>query len=405
MELPQIKKGKSSNFYNELTGIRAIAAYMVFLHHYNFFFSKERFGSFIHSFVGEFHVGVTIFFVLSGFLICYRYYDNFNLKSSKWMVEYIQNRIARIYPVYFLITTMTFLIIIIHSSHLSFPGLNFKVVPYGGQGISLHRDIILYILNITFIRGFFDDFHFTGVGQGWSLTVEECFYICAPFIFYFSKKLKLVIPLIFIFFTGLLICYLFKDINFYGFFGNLKFELYFTFFGRCFEFFVGIKLALIFKNKYENKTLKSNHKTFIGIIYMAICISIMALIKGDKTYSSETLVGILINNFILPMGIAILFLGLLTENTYVKRVLKTKIFVLCGKSSYSFYLIHVAIINVAVAKITHNTLIIFLIINVASIIIFKFFEEPCNKYIRKINIYTSLGRIKSLFTGRVSLQE
>ncbi len=400
MELSDVRREKSKIFFNELTGIRAIAAYMVFLHHYNFFFSEQRFGSFIHSFVGEFHVGVTIFFVLSGFLICYRYYDDIKLKNKKWIVNYIQNRVARIYPIYFLATTATFAMIFIHSSHLNIAGLNFPIVPYGGQGISVHHDIILYILNITFLRGFFDGIHFTGAGQGWSLTVEECFYICAPFIFYFSKKVKLIIPLLVIFFTGLLLWFIFKNINFYGFFGNLRFELYFTFFGRCFEFFVGIKLALIFKNKYEDRVSKFNYKTLIGTLYIAICISIMALIKGDKDFSSETLGGIAINNFVLPIGIAILFLGLITETTYISRILKSKIFVLLGKSSYSFYLIHVAIINLVVAKITHSTLIIFLITTIVSIIVFKFIEEPCNKYIRKLDVYAFLRKVKGRFTKR-----
>ena len=402
MELSEVKKERAKTFFNELTGIRAIAAYMVFLHHYNFFFSEERFGRFIHSFVGEFHVGVTIFFVLSGFLICYRYYDDYNLKSNKWIVNYMQNRVARIYPVYFLVTTGTFLMIFMSSFHLHPGGLNFPIKPYGGQGISVHNDIILYILNITFLKGFFDYFHFTGVGQGWSLTVEECFYIAAPLIFYFSKRMKLIIPLLVIFLIGLLTWFIFRNINFYGFFGNLKFVLYFTFFGRCFEFFVGIKLALIFKKNYENRPAKSGFKTLTGIVYIAICISVMALIKGDKTYSTETYGGIAINNLLLPIGIAILFLGLITERTYLSRILKSKLFVLCGKSSYSFYLIHVAVISVLVGKITQSTLIIFLVINVLSIIIFKLIEEPCNKYIRKLDVYSWLGRIKVLFTKKVS---
>ena len=405
MDLSEVRKEKATIFFNELTGIRAIAAYMVFLHHYNFFFSAERYGNFIHSFVGEFHVGVTIFFVLSGFLICYRYYDKYNLRSNEWIVNYIQNRVARIYPIYFLVTTGTFSMILIHSSHVNLAGLNFPIVPYGGQGISVHHDIILYILNITFIRGFFDNFRFTGVGQGWSLTVEECFYIAAPLIFYCSKKMKLIIPFLVIFFSGLLAWIIFRNINFYGFFGNLKFELYFTFFGRCFEFFVGIKLALIFKKSYENKVSKSNYKTVIGILYIAICISVMVFVKGDKTYSTETFGGIVINNFFLPIGVAILFLGLITEKTYLSKVLKSKIFILLGKSSYSFYLIHVAVISVLVGRVTHSTLIIFLVTNILSIILFKFIEEPCNKYIRKLNVHGFLRRIKGLLTKQMALQK
>ena len=103
-----MSKNKGNNIFDELTGIRAIAAFMVFFHHNNMF-SEKKFGIFIHDFVKELHVGVTMFFVLSGFLICYRYYDNIEIRNKKWILIYIQNRIARIYPMYFIMTTITFL--------------------------------------------------------------------------------------------------------------------------------------------------------------------------------------------------------------------------------------------------------------------------------------------------------
>ena len=94
-----------------LTGIRAIAAYLVYLHHTNPF-TEERFGSFIHSFIHQFHIGVSIFFVLSGFLITLRYYESSTLKLP-WLKKYFQNRIARVYPMYFILTTFTAIIYLI----------------------------------------------------------------------------------------------------------------------------------------------------------------------------------------------------------------------------------------------------------------------------------------------------
>ena len=60
----------SKENFPALTGIRAVAAFMVYIHHRNPF-DEVFFGKKIHDFFGEFHVGVTIFFVLSGFLITY----------------------------------------------------------------------------------------------------------------------------------------------------------------------------------------------------------------------------------------------------------------------------------------------------------------------------------------------
>ena len=139
-----------------LTGLRALAAYLVFLHHFNPFDVPE---SWPRRLCMEGHVGVTVFFVLSGFLICHRYPWLWNpagvLADRRRLTGYCINRFARIYPVYLLLTLYT-----IHK-------------------VSLY-DWELWLTNLTMLRGFSDRLKFTGVGQGWSLTVEECFYFSAP---------------------------------------------------------------------------------------------------------------------------------------------------------------------------------------------------------------------------------
>lgn len=49
---------------------------------------------------------------------------------------------------------------------------------------------VKYILNIAFLRGLSELLRFSLVGQGWTLTVEECFYISAPFIILGLVKLN-----------------------------------------------------------------------------------------------------------------------------------------------------------------------------------------------------------------------
>lgn len=57
-------------YFPALTGVRAIAAYMVFIHHYKLF-PGSFVGKRMFYFFNEFHTGVTFFFVLSGFFIAY----------------------------------------------------------------------------------------------------------------------------------------------------------------------------------------------------------------------------------------------------------------------------------------------------------------------------------------------
>jgi len=94
---------KSNSYIPALTGVRAIAAFFVFFHHIN----QGDFPFLIRRTLNEFHMGVTMFFVLSGFLICMRYFDTCEL-SGKWFRKYIKNRIARIYPMYLILTIITF---------------------------------------------------------------------------------------------------------------------------------------------------------------------------------------------------------------------------------------------------------------------------------------------------------
>lgn len=350
----------STTYFLELTGVRAIAAYMLFIHHYNPFVERI-FGKTIYDFTQEFIVGVTLFFVLSGFLITYRYYDINDFPFKK----YIVNRFARIYPIYFILTISTFIVYAVLKPQHYF------------------NSPAIFFLNITFLRGFFDDYKFTGVGQGWSLTVEELFYLLAPIFFILIKRSKFYLVTIPSFFvlvgTGLvLLC---SGLKLHGFFGSFEFMFNYTFLGRCFEFFTGIGLAIFYKHNKNNR--KSSYCTYLGLAIILICIYLISFIKGDYDYGVRHPLGKLFNTFLMPLfGIAPFYYGLMTEKTYISRLLRSRLFVLLGKSSYVFYLIHMGIFATIVRKITPNYLILFLSIVFLSILIYKYIEEPINKYIR-----------------------
>lgn len=87
MDLFRHKKGH----IDSLTGIRAIAAGIVVMHH----LIPSNNKGLLSSVLEEFNVSVTIFFVLSGFLIIYRYYGKYE-KGENWYYNYAINRIARI---------------------------------------------------------------------------------------------------------------------------------------------------------------------------------------------------------------------------------------------------------------------------------------------------------------------
>lgn len=345
----------SSSYFPALTGIRAVAVWLVFFHHYNPF-SVERFGSFFNQFVREFHIGVSIFFVLSGFLITHRY---FNTAVRFTWRDYLVNRVARVYPMYFILTTLTFI-------------------------LAIDTSWMVYLLNITFLRGFFDDLKFTLISQGWSLTVEECFYLVAPLVFLSLRKSRWAIlawPILLIA-LGYVLVLIFNNRTIDGFFDSYSFMFIYTFFGRCFEFFCGVALALYFKPIHRTGWAF----TGTGLLLMVALVFGLSRLGSSGVSGIQSSPGTLVNNFALPLVIALFFYGLLVEQTWLNKLLSFKLFTLLGKSSYTFYLIHVGVISVWLDTLVGgNLLLLFLALNIVAIILWMVFEEPLNRIIRKLN--------------------
>jgi len=346
-------------YFPSLTGIRAIAVYMVFIFHLNPF-GGNLYGKFLQDYTSKFYVGVTLFFVLSGFLITFRYYNN---NRFSWK-QYFYNRLARIYPLFFIVVTCTLLI-------------RAYTQPYE----SVTHFLSIYLLNVTFLKGFFTDFFFSGLLQGWSLTVEETFYLIAPVIFLVVKKSKvwLLIMPIFLITIGWLMVVIFSKVDFYGFFGSYRLMFSGTFFGRCTEFFIGAFLALLVR---ENKLIKCYLPlTYIGIACIMFCIYLIP-IKNKQTVNIIGVWDLVFTNLLLPSSIFIFFYGVLTERSFVSRILSSKIFVLLGKSSYAFYLIHIGYLSTLIRMLVSNRLLVFILINIIAILLYLFIEEPLHRYFR-----------------------
>ena len=154
----------------------------------------------------------------------------------------------------------------------------------------------------------------------------------------------------------------------------------FTFFGRISEFFVGIGLALLIR-KYS-PTFKG--MTYLGLLGIILSICSLVSLKVEGGFGVDTLTGKVINTIVLPVfGIAPLFLGLIKEKTFISDFFSTKALQLLGKSSYIFYLIHLGIVVTILNKITENQWFVFISLNLISILLYLYIENPLNKLIRK----------------------
>jgi len=201
-----------------------------------------------------------------------------------------------------------------------------------------------------------------------------------------AGKIRLVFQPVLLLATGLALWLIFRNISFHGFFSSLRYLFESSFFGRCFEFYCGIFLALyIKKHGITFRQGKIPIWTSIGFGWIFLCIVFLAInareISGaDLNLGFETL----INNFLLPPGIAILFYGLLIEASMVRKTLSSLLFVQLGKSSYVFYLIHVGpLFTLFYHILWQKPALVFIALQGVAYLLYCKLEKPLNHLIRR----------------------
>jgi peptidoglycan/LPS O-acetylase OafA/YrhL len=291
------------------------------------------------------------------------------------------NRFARIYPVYFLLLTIAVLI-----------------GPRESAGTLLQNYTLTHAL-----------FHGTPliIQPSWSLTVEECFYFLAPLFMLLARRYNFLAP--FALGCGLFVAAVAISRLGVAFLGTPGFMLTTTFFAHFVEFFAGFWLALVVMKLEKRGALRArgSWRTLAGIAAVAVLIIAMIMVYRQRPLNFRAI--ILINNFLIPAPIALLYLGLLREDTPLARALSGSTAGLLGRSSYSFYLLHSLMIDnlEPVLPLTNHRLlsvvITFAIAWLASILLFVGYEEPVNISIRRkfrskeswVGLQATLFRVRS----------
>lgn len=354
---------KDSERFEALTGIRFVAASMIFLYH-NKKYWRELLGPNISSFLNELHIGVSLFFVLSGFLIAYTYRD-LPLKSFKAYLNYSITRMARIFPLYWIIITAYYL-------DNNFGKHNFSW------------------LNYSLFHGFSERHNLDAIAQAWSLTVELSYYFIAPVLFFITQKnIKYgILSLLALFLIALSVGYYWKMLNSNpdNYFYPIRFLLNGTIAGQSLLFFSGLLLAIFIKGNLFFKTIP--YKTWLGFLGILFFIFIQVHFQqniydqGDNHFW-----GILLKLFILPIFISLFLLGLIVERTYLQILLSSRLLVLLGNASFSFYLIHISYFNLKLKNYIFLPDRNFILLWGISILLFILIEKPIYLFVRrKINI-------------------
>lgn len=146
-----------------INGLRFLAATWILLFHASINFGSLRIASVMQPLLDQGVLAMTLFFMLSGFILSYRYT---NLATSGAIIEYLSGRIARLYPVYLFIGLTTLWQIVEQF------GYHFGVVPF------VLLTIFLFVLCLqAWFPNLFGIWNFDG---SWSLSVEAFFYSLFP---------------------------------------------------------------------------------------------------------------------------------------------------------------------------------------------------------------------------------
>ena len=352
---------KTGTRFDALTGFRCLAACLVFVYHNRKYWRDSLHPGILRLF-NEFHIGVSLFFVLSGFLIAYTYAAE-PLQSAKNYFRYFSIRCVRILPVYWLILTAFYL-------DPAFGQMQFSWLTY------------------SLVHGFSDKHNLDGIAQAWSLNIEMSFYLLAPLLCLLQKKhlLYLLAFLAALFLGTWAIGAYWHHVN-----GNpnrwfypLHFVFTGSFAGRCLEFVAGMLLAFQVRNGQTKFIEKFRYKTaigFTGIFMTAYCIGLFQ--PNIFTQGSDETGGMILQLLVLPVFVAIALAGLIYEKTWLQQFFASKLLVLLGNASFAFYLIHISYVNLKLRTYfllpDRNFIVLWLI----AIALYLLFEKPVYNGYRK----------------------
>lgn len=412
------------NRIRSLDGLRGIAILLVILNHLRLSHLYDIVPLGLHpllsSFLNSGKVGVSILFLLSGFLMA-RYYPKIPSK-----IAFLQKRYTRIVPAFFAMSSALaliryfwnmlspLLIILIILASATIFGLIWKIIQknpkrrnlgvalfliYGiGQLIVLIgyillqmsvppaiyyqiwaggiRQIVVFLVNAFMINPF-------GIyvppldGAYWSIATELVFYLLYP-VFFLPVIKKLIdkrspmlifmsIMLCFPFFYGIYL--LFSSILFFSMF-NMYLAIYFVF---------GVGMGLAYRPSRSFLLIDSTSRVASGFLVVVATL----IVCGLPLFRYFINVGAVNDLLIWVLPISFVLLLTLRDNLW-SSLLQTKALVLLGRISFSLYLVHTISIEMIEKLIVPDTLsgmsiqaiLSIIIMMILATVLYFFLERP-----------------------------
>jgi peptidoglycan/LPS O-acetylase OafA/YrhL len=333
-----------------LTGVRFLAATQVVLYHFGAGFAqRHNLPRPLTNLLTNGWTAVTLFFILSGFILSYTYSGQIATSGGK--LRFWEARFARIYPVYLLALL------------LSWP---FRGNP--GLGLSIAVFTMVQAWN-----PFHPNYGGAWNSPAWTLSTEAFFYLLFPFFLPLLEKCS-IRTLKFLAAAAALVVLLghtmTPSVNPLTRLTGLPLPVF-----RFPEFLAGMALGLIFLRT-------PRRQRHLPLCYAAILAIIVILMFVKGPWLS-----------LLAIPLSVLIYELAAGETLLVRLLGSRPFLLLGGASYAIYLLqepvrswmHFAVTGSTDLRVATGGIDTFLspVILVAfSIGVFLFWEEPMRKWLR-----------------------
>lgn len=355
----------SGSFIPEIDGLRFIAIASVVLFHLSGFITEKDVNqyvdtldySFLKHLLSHGHLGVPLFFAISGFILGMPFAKFHIAKENRVSLKkYFLRRLTRLEPPYILIMTV----------------LLFGAV-YVAKTISLNNGIASYLSSIIYSHNFI----YPGSPiflncVAWSLEVEVQFYILAPIMAYIFSVKSSSMRRIFLISIALLFIIINKfDFNPFQFTSLINYFQYFL---------VGFLLADLY---VSNSMIlpKSKYDYLIGFAFFLV---IWLFDSRDFVSNFQKSIW----EFVQVVSIFFVYYYVLFHKVF--RILSFKLITNIGGMCYSIYLLHYSLISMfgnpllrysfskySFVNVTIYSVLLILMVMLISAIFFLLVERPC----------------------------
>jgi len=355
--------------------------------------------------------GMTLFFVLSGFVIHYNYAGLVTVGGPRGIAAFLWARFARLYPLFLL---MMLVYVLVSQRHVAYwtgrpEEINaiFQALPYFLLSI---QSWIYKLIDggtlIDAIRG--------GSPPTWSISTEWFFYLAYPLIAWLILRARA--PAIILLVVGLW-CVLWTSFSTglydhspqidawaVGRFGPIagvqnhedsfvRWLLYVSPYLRIGEFVLGAMTAQLYI-ALQRRDVTRRENTLGGALFWAAALSVLLVAYLEYSPDVPTTIFRKMNmNFALAPSVALLVFCAARYQSAASRLLTSRPALALGEASYSIYLVH-SIVLISAVKLTgsvvHGTaynvveLIVLMAIVVAiSLLLYAYYEAPARSWLRR----------------------